>query len=454
MARDWYPALSAAFLVVALVCGGSSSSPISAGIVRICAVPVLALGLWRLSARPAPRGAVWPLALAAAGMAIIIVQLVPMPPELWRGLPGHATVANAYRAAEIPAPWLPISLTPDATWDALLGLVPPAALLIATLTLDAGERRMLAGAVLAVALMSVGLGMLQLAGGEDSRLRIYAITNPRSAVGFFANRNHLATFLATSLPLAAYLAARWTGRGRGRAVFWIAAGLGFALIVAVGAATTGSRAGLLLVAIAAAGSTLVVMRARAKSPSPLWRYSALVAPAILALLAGGLILLAVDPTAEHAAERLTGPELRFSLTPGVAQAGLVFAPLGSGAGSFAAAYQMFEPVEAMGPAFVNHAHDDFIEVWMEAGVAGVALIAAFLVWWMAATWKVVQDGRTRGAALSLAGSLMVGMFLIHSLVDYPLRTPALACLFAFACGLIVPAPAPGERGSERQLESR
>jgi hypothetical protein len=163
-------------------------------------------------------------------------------------------------------------------------------------------------------------------------------------------------------------------------------------------------------------------------------------PAALALLAGGLTLLAIDPAAEHAAEHRTGPELRFSLTPGVARAGLAFAPLGSGAGSFATVYQMFEPVEAMGPAFVNHAHDDFIEAWMEAGVAGIALIAAFLAWWVAATWRVVQDGRTRGAALSLAGSLMVGMFLIHSLVDYPLRTPALITLFAFACGLIVPAP--------------
>lgn len=442
-------------MVVALVCGGSSSSPISAGIVRICAVPVLALGLWRLNARPPPRGAVWPLALVAAVVAIIIVQLVPMPPELWRGLPGHATVADAYRAAEIPAPWLPISLTSNATWDALLGIIPPAAVLIATLTLDADERRMLAGAVLAVAVTSVGLGMLQLAGGEDSPLRIYAVTNPHSAVGFFANRNHLATFLATNLPLAAYLATRWAGRGRGRAVFWIAAGLGFALIAAVGVATTGSRAGLLLVVIGAAGSALVVMRARTKSPSPLWRYCALVAPAILALLAGGLILLAVDPAAEHAAEHLTGPELRFSLTPGVAQAGLVFAPLGSGAGSFATVYQMFEPVEAMGPAFVNHAHDDFIEVWMEAGFAGAALIAAFLAWWVAATWRVVQEGRTRAAALSLAGSLMVGMFLIHSLVDYPLRTPALACLFAFACGLISPAAARADEGRGRmRLGSR
>jgi O-antigen ligase len=388
------------------------------------------------------------LTLLAAGVAVIIAQLIPLPPELWRNLPGHGTVADAYRAAEIAPPWLPISLAPGATWDALLGVVSPAAVFIATLTLDTGGRRMLAAAILAVVLVSVGLGMLQLIGGAESPLRIYAITNPGSAVGFFANRNHLGSFLATSLPLAACLAARWAGRGRARVLFWLAAGLGFALVVAVGVATTGSRAGLLLVVIGAAGSVLVALRARAKTPSPLWRFSALVAPAIFALLAGGIVLLAIDPAAEHALEQRTGPELRFSLNPGVAQAGLVFAPLGSGVGSFATVYQMFEPVEAMGPAFVNHAHDDFIEVWLEAGVAGVALIAAFLAWWVAATWRVVQDGRTRAAALSLAGSLVVGMLLIHSLVDYPLRTPALLTLFAFACGLIVPEPrAPTDRSS-------
>jgi hypothetical protein len=28
--------------------------------------------------------------------------------------------------------------------------------------------------------------------------------------------------------------------------------------------------------------------------------------------------------------------------------------------------------------------------------------------------------------------------MVHSLVDYPLRTPAVLCLFALACGLMLP----------------
>jgi hypothetical protein len=183
-----------------------------------------------------------------------------------------------------------------------------------------------------------------------------------------------------------------------------------------------------------------MLRARAKAPGPAWRFAALAAPTVLAVGVAAVITLAVDPGLQRAVMARSGPELRLSLNPEVARAGLVFAPLGSGAGSFAAVYQMFEPLQSMGPTFVNHAHDDFVEVWLEAGVAGGALILAFLAWWVVSTWSVVQERGSSGAALSLAGSLMVGMALTHSLMDYPLRTPALIVLFAFACGLIVPPP--------------
>lgn len=437
--RDWFPALAVAFLAVALVCGGSSTSAVSAGIVRVCAVPVLALSVWRMARRPTASGAAWPIVILTAAAAVIIAQLIPLPPALWSRLPGHQLAANVYTAAELPAPWLPISLMPDATWSALLGLFPPAAMLAATLTLGTGERRILAAAVVVLVMISVGLGMLQLATGVDSPLRPYSITNPTSAVGYFANRNHQATLLATSLPLVAYLATRWAGPGGARASFWVAAAVGYALIVAAGVAGTGARAGFLLLVLGGAGSLAVVLRARVKSPKPAWRFAAFAAPAVFTLLAAGLCGLALDPSLQQAVQARSGPELRFSLNPQAARAGLEFAPLGSGAGSFAQVYQAYEPISEMGPAFVNHAHDDFVEVWLEAGVSGVALVFAFLAWWAAATWSALKHRHGRGAALSLAGSLIVGMFLIHSLVDYPLRTPALATLFAFACGLIVPA---------------
>ena len=56
--------------------------------------------------------------------------------------------------------------------------------------------------VVIIAICSVALGLAQLAGGEDSPLRIYAITNRSDPVGLFANANHFATFLLLTMPLA------------------------------------------------------------------------------------------------------------------------------------------------------------------------------------------------------------------------------------------------------------
>jgi len=49
-------------------------------------------------------------------------------------------------------------------------------------------------------------------------------------------------------------------------------------------------------------------------------------------------------------------------------------------------------------------------------------------------------GRLGANGLARAGSLVVAMILVHSAVDYPLRTVAMTSLFAFACALLVPAP--------------
>ena len=57
----------------------------------------------------------------------------------------------------------------------------------------------------------------------------------------------------------------------------------------------------------------------------------------------------------------------------------------------------------------------------------------------------MSDRRRVGAALALAGSMTAGVLMAHSLVDYPLRTPALATLFAFAIGLVARSPG-AERG--------
>jgi O-antigen ligase len=393
---------------------------------------------------------IWPLLILAAAAALVLIQLIPLPPVIWEALPGRRVVTEGYAAAGMAAPWLPVSMTPRPTWDAFLGLVPPAAMFCATLTLGRGTRRAMAVSVLVMAALSVGLGMLQRAGGPSSPWWLYGAAEERIATGFFANQNHQAVFLAASLPLAAFLATRQAAGGGSRALFWSAAAAAFALVVVAGAAVTAARAAVALVPLGFIGSAAVVVRNRAGRGAGRWSWAPLGALAAASALAAGLVAFSGNSALAQRLEEKFGADLRVELFPTVAKAGLVFAPVGAGVGSFPVVYQMFERPQTLGPAFINHAHDEYLETWMESGVAGVALIVAFVGWWVSASWAILREARRSDAGLALAGSAIVGILLIHSLVDYPLRTPAVAVLFAMACGLMLPVVGEGERPRKRE----
>jgi O-antigen ligase len=421
-------------LCLALVAGGSSSDTVSAGIVRIASIPILAIGLWRQCHRPVSPVAFWLFTIIVAAMGFVLIQLAPLPPRLWTALPGRETVLAGYVTAGMTPPWLPISLTPWKTQDAVLGLIPPVAMFCAVSTLEESARRTLALTILAMAVASVGVGVMQIAGGADSPFRIYDFTNRDSAVGFFANRNHQAAFLAASLPLATFLTLRTGRRDAPHGFFWMSVAGGAVLVVSLGCAITGSRAGAVLLALGLLGAVAVSARSGRRT----WAPAALLAVAVV--LAAALVAVSGHSTLVDRFRTHLGDDLRVQINPVAARAGRAFAPVGAGVGSFPDIYQMFEPVQMVGPAYVNHAHDEYLELWLEGGWAAAALILAFLAWWGAVTFGVLTGRSSQMAALQTAGCLIVAMFMLHSVVDYPLRTPALAAILGFACALMTPPP--------------
>jgi len=434
-----FAGLVGAFLLFAVARGGSSADMLAGGIVNLCAIPLLAVALWRLLHVDRARGWAWPGILLAAAFALGLAQLAPVPPELWTAFAGREAVVQGYAAAGLPLPWLPMSLTPDQTRAAVMGLIPPTAVFAALLTLNARSRLWLAAVAVVCAIASMLLGMAQLAGGVESPLRFYEVTDAHAAVGFFANRNHQGALLAVSLPLLAAVAvaspAQRGPQGALRAV------LGFAVAgtLVVGVAAAMSRAGAILAVLGALGAWAVIrQRGGPAMARGLWPTAARIG---LAGLASGALFLAFVFTG--LADRFgsgVSDDLRRQLTPTVIEAGRAFAPLGSGLGSFKAVYPMFEPIERVSDVFINHAHNDYVETWLECGWPGLALAGAFVLWWAVRALGIVRSGRGSEQAVALAGALVAGLLLAHSALDYPLRAPALATLFAFACGLMVPSP--------------
>ncbi len=111
-------------------------------------------------------------------------------------------------------------------------------------------------------------------------------------------------------------------------------------------------------------------------------------------------------------------------------------PLGSGVGSFSRVYSLFEDRSQLDPTtYVNHAHNDYLEIALETGVPGLIVLLLFLVWWGRAAWRAwrVPDVSPYAQAASIASAAI----LVHSLVDFPLRTAAISAVFAMCLGILV-----------------
>jgi O-antigen ligase len=340
-------------------------------------------------------------------------------------------------------PSVPLSLAPERTIASLPWLVPVAATFLLTVHMSSRWRRRLAWVLLGAAVVSVALSAFQLIGGQASPLRPYQITNPNRAVGFFASANHLPTLILCALPFAGLLAGRAfksrTAQAKGSGLTLAVAA---ALFLLVGIVVSGSAAGYGLLIPTALASFLVYKRAVSGQLSWVW-----------AAAVGGLLLLfvAVGTAGPVGKEALAGkfsehPTSRRTIWENSVSAAEDFFPVGSGLGTFSAVYRTYENPEQTGREFVNHAHNDYLELALELGAAGLLLVIAFLLWWVRATARAWRN-EFHGVELARAGSVMVGILLLHSLVDYPLRTSALAAVFAMACAFLMQAPAPRVRSS-------
>jgi O-antigen ligase len=425
---------------LAMLFGGGGNQGWSDALVQLAALPLLAWAFLRLSPSQLDRYGQWAIALLCAILAWPLLQLIVMPPTLWSALPGRSGIAAAYEAAAIPFPWLPISLDPAATWLGLLSLLPGTAIFLAMLSLEPRSRRFLIVLMFMVIFASVVLDLLQTTGGAGSPLRFYAMTNRERAVGFFANANHNAAFLYCAVPfVVAWATGLVLDRRRNRTV-----GLTFlavlTLMIIVGVALTQSRSGLILLFIAGLSSLLLVWRhGRGQSD---WR---LLHVAIGANLVGLLFAFQFGFAGFMGRVEYQGIEdMRWPAAHVTSKAAIANLPFGSGIGTFVPVYEEFAPRTLVEETYVNHAHDDWLELWLTGGIPAIVLVIGFLGWLAASIFRLwggpQREAPVLDVALAQAASIMIVLLLLHSVVDYPLRIPTLSVLLATACGFLI---APG-----------
>lgn len=403
MKTDLYWGISiCGFLVIAVVAGGSSLPDRAQFLTHAwLSLVLLCGGLWRLRYITLDSTSKFSLAVLAAGFCLMFLQLLPLPQTVWSVMGGREFVVESMSLIGQSNAWIALSLSPEATRLDILAFLPGAAVFIAMLSVGREQH-----ALIGLTLVGLALGalVLSLVAG--------------AARGGFANPNFFAAQLYMTIPFVLALASRSSKKA-----IWICAACAVALCMA-GIAQSGSRLGLV--------TGFGVLLVSCLSLLPMGRKPEVYGLALLALTIT-LVLLFGGAGLERFAGLQTAFAARAELFTTSLQAMIGFLPAGSGFGSFVPVYQIYEAPASISPSYVNHAHNDWLELVLEGGLLMAAVVVAFLRLYTH-TLLAVWNGHS---AFGKAAGISTIAVMLHSLADYPLRTPALLVLFSCCCGLMV-----------------
>ena len=436
--------LLAGMLVFApLIRGGNRPLPLA--VLEAAALAGLAACAWHwIAGAPRPR---IPAALRwGVGILLVVplLQLVPLPAAWWAELPGHAAYQRALVLAGETGAARPVSIHPRATEYAWLAMLPCLAVFVLTISQRRVQVRRLATVFVGVALAEAILGILQLGAGSGSPLYLGNTFGGGAATGTYVNKNHFAALMAMALPMATALwslairppvdasGARLRTHPRHadrKLALRIGASMMLLLVVVAlffSASRGGIGAGLFAFALA-----IPALVWRSGSPAARGAFAAV---AVLALLFAAYIGL-TSVLERFAAERLTFSYAnRFELAAAATRAAVDFTPLGSGLGTFADVFRRYQ-VEGI-TGFIDHAHNDYAEAFLELGAAGLAAIA-LLAFAYLARWARLLRARSPRSLVQLQVAAGLGMLamILHGLVDFNFHIPANALYFSFLAGI-------------------
>lgn len=358
---------------------------------------------------------------------VCVCHLIPLPPDLWRALPGREIQAEIMDATANNDAWLPLAMAPSHAINALYSLFVPLSVVMVMITLSYADQQKMMLLVLVLLAVSAMIGVLQ-AGGAS--LRLYAVSSTNS--GLFANRNHQAVGLIILLMLGVYLIYSPRKPLIGSSGALLVLSVIFSTMIATLVMVTGSRLGLLLLPISLILLFWILHSKSITEPrSTILPYKYILPVfAVLALLFLGFIVASYSRNEAYQRLASTAGELRFDFWRQVWEFMPNYLPWGSGVGSYAAIYQLHEPDSLLNPGYSNHAHNEWLEVALTVGYPGIALMLSSIALFFHSIFVVTRSPSTHKRA-RLGFAVMI-VFAIASVVDYPLRTPALSSIFAMA----------------------
>ena len=399
-------------------------------------------GSWRSAAVP------------AALIALVIFQVVPLPGALLRLLRPDDGAWSATLPGSHDHSFSSLSIAPYNTRIHLILVVCGAAVFFFARMLgrDRASRRRLVTWLVTLGTFEALYGLVQYLTGWQKIFGYVKKYNLEEATGTYINRNHFAGFLEMVIPfgvaLVLYESAKLPRKvvpGRNSRIKRVLGGRKLSRIGLWLLATTAMVAGLLFslsrMGIISAVASLAVMAAFSgfQRKAGLWFAAGIMACGIILVLwmGAGAALGRFGTISE---EYASADESRWSLWKDTTRLISGHPFLGSGLGTFPVAFTRVQST-FLG-RFVNHAHNDYLELASDLGIPAAALFfgstGALLVR-VARKAASSEVSFERAMALGCLGS--IAAILLHSLTDFNLYIPANALVFSLILGLAASIPA-------------
>lgn len=417
--------------------GGGISHPLAEMVLQLALAALAVAWVWATPRRVFAQVPFSAWLIAGLVVLLPLAQLVPLPPALWQSLPGRGPELAALKLAGLEQSWRPLSLFPDLTIACALSMACAMLTLLMAATLTRTARTLALGVVALVALASVVVGAGQVGGGEGNVFRFYA-PDFSFLLGFQNNRNSQADVLLIGMVCLTFalrdmVLARVLPERRRLVLGGVAIG---SLVLALGVVLTGSRTGMaMLVPVVLAQAMLLLPWLK-----PDFRLRTIGLMAAGGVVAAGLAAYALrdNPMIGRALGRFaTHGEFRPEIWTDTIFAIRTYLPWGTGMGTFLPVFMITERLEIVSDLVVNRAHNDFLELALEAGLPGLMLavvIAGLLVRGALLGW-LSGEARVRGQIFCATSALLI--IGAHSLLDYPLRSMSLATIAAVCAAVLL-----------------
>lgn len=378
-----------------------------------------------------------PLAIRALIVLSILlpaVTIIPLPASVWSALPGRELMVQSLDLVGDNG-WATISVEPVRTLLALTALLVPLAVL--AIGWSAPRDRLVTVGWIAVVLGAANflIGIPQVM--SNSEVGVLYPENPMPGVlfGTFANRNSTGLFLVGTLALAALLP---TPARLGKSSPIVRVCLCAMLMLAILLTRSRTALVLALIPLGVAGLRMLLAQSYKASPAgaaPSRRVWFALVPIAMAVGIIGTVVVAAPGRISETIERFDteDKDARAYIWEDALYSADRYWPVGSGMGSFDDVFQIDESLENMTLRTAGRAHNDYIEVAIEAGLSGLVLIAGWLVLLAWLAWRA-RLSEHRWVAWS--GGIILLAIALQSITDYPLRNFSLLAFGGYALLLL------------------